>query len=195
MDMAQWCAQITLATLEHPHAEGVLRFLLNDLVQRTDNEDARVLIQTAMDCVMEEQPPKVLEALLRHLVPTPRRHESTLLANPSTPQKKPATIPNDVHENTLETFRSATRLAATALSMASKTPEAHAFAYGLEIFMRQLRSEGSQTSQLVGIALHYLRGHLPRQELESHVQAASRTLHELRHAAKASELNIGREKS
>jgi len=81
--------------------------------------------------------------------------------------------------------------------MASKTPEAQAFVHGLEIFMRQFRGEGShsQTNQLIGIALNYLRGHLPRQELESHVRAASRTLHEFRNAAKASKLNIGTEES
>lgn len=183
LDMAHWCARVTLATKAHTKRGDALHLLLNHLLQRTDNEDARVLIQAAMDCVVGEQSQEMLEALLKHLAPQQRPKIGILASSIPHPQHTVASTTLEAVETKLETFRSATRLAATALSMAPKTPEAKAFACGLNAFMRQFKGEQSRASQVVVVALQFLQGEQPRQELERHVQAACKAFNEMRHDA------------
>ena len=125
LDWALWCARSCLEARHHPPTAYALSQTLQLILQQDGHEDALVLIQASLECLQGRIKPVVLEALIERWTPRPQRGDESSDLDPG-PSRRALTT-----SQTMVRFEEATRLAVTALSMAPKTTEAHAFAHGI----------------------------------------------------------------
>lgn len=192
--VAMCCARIVLLSQARPAINTALQVLIiNLMATRIDNEDALVLLQASCECIRGKIRPQTLERLLDQITPSPSRNVLLRQANDSS-QTTNRKSPRQTTSTSQEHFEGATRLAATALSMAPQTTEARAFVYGIKAFEQQLPREYVEYRMLTRTARRFLEGQWPRQELERHVQSACKAFNEMRHEARLGNENTVKRK-
>jgi len=185
LSVATCCAHMSLQAQAYPTIRDILYVLIiNLMATRIDSEDALVLLQASCECIKGEIKPKILESLLIQLTPSVPRNALPRQTDDDS-QTTNRKSPRQTMSTSQEHFKGATRLAATALSMAPQTTEARAFVHGIKAFERQLPREYVEYRMLTRTARRFLEGQWPRQDLERHVQMACKAFNEMRHDAKS----------